>query len=96
MNKIFFAFAVISAPALASSETAPNSKLSAYFSQEIDRVAMAMESEQSSPAGTPSTPFVMHDVNIDLVPYATFGIGGVANLTVAPEIDFVVAPDSAD
>ena len=66
-------------------------KLADFFGQKINRVEAAMNAAESGPADSQAKkPIVLEDINLDLIPTASFGISEVLDLTLTPEIDFVV------
>lgn len=66
-------------------------KLEGYFGQKIHQVQGALLSLDRSESPTLES-FVYQDMNVDLTAEVSFGINGVLNLTISPEIDFVLTP----
>lgn len=78
-----------SAPALAGG---PNSALERYFADALERVDSAAERAPASPA---APAFTLQDINVDVNGTVAFGISDVLQLSVSPEVDFVLVPDPA-
>jgi hypothetical protein len=74
----------------ASAEVLPD--LYRYFSQKISELEAAAPDAGPEPAG--SAGMILQDINLDLTPSVTFGLSSVLNLSISPEIDFVLAPDA--
>jgi hypothetical protein len=66
-------------------------ELARYFRGQILKVDSYA---QKAPALDSGAAFPLHDIHIDLAPTVSFGIIGVLQLSVSPEIDFVLVPDS--
>jgi hypothetical protein len=66
-----------------------NTDLSAYFDKNIDA---AQSSMCSKPTPTTDTDQWIVDENLDVISHVSFGIDCVLNLTISPEIDFVMTP----
>jgi hypothetical protein len=65
-------------------------ELAAYFRTQLLKVDAYREAAPPIVAGDA---FPLEDVNIDIAPQVSFGISSVFQLSVAPEIDFVLQPD---
>jgi hypothetical protein len=71
-----------------SGMAATTDELSRYFRSELERVdAIAADEPLTNPA------IPGQDINIDVSPTVSFGVSGIFQLTVAPEMDFVLVPD---
>lgn len=78
--------------ALAYSQSALSAalpELADYFQKKLD---LAQTSVCNSPQGDPHPDQILQDINLDLISDMSFGIGGVLNLTISPEIDLVLTP----
>jgi hypothetical protein len=71
----------------AHAETNPH--LYEFFKNKIEQVQTAAAQAQSENS---SNFFVLEDINLDLIASVSFGVPGVLNLTVSPEIDFIFVP----
>lgn len=71
---------------LARAEVHP--RMTSYFTQKIKQVSSVMAKETVRPASGGA--WVLEDINFDLAPAVSFGVSKVLNITVAPEIDFVL------
>ncbi len=68
----------------------PADTLAGYFQGELGRVdELAAKEPLEQRASYP-----LQDINIDVSPTVSFGVSEVFQLTVAPEIDFVLVPDA--
>ena len=66
-----------------------NSQMSAYFSDRIGQVekVAAEKIETDVDQG-----IELQDINIDITPGISFGVSATVQLTISPEIDFVLVP----
>jgi hypothetical protein len=72
-------------------------KMKQYFVQKIKDVDKALalsQAENEPPAGQDprESAVVLQAINFDLSPSVSFGISEFLNITVSPEIDFVLTP----
>lgn len=68
---------------------APRDELSGYFRSVLEKVdSMAVDEPMAANPAIPA-----QDINIDVSPSVSFGVSSVFQLTVSPEIDFVLVPD---
>ena len=65
-------------------------ELASYFRGHLKKVDVY--AAKSPPLDSPFA-LPLQDINIDIAPQVNFGISSVLQLTVAPEIDFVLVPD---
>lgn len=68
---------------------APVDELSGYFRSMLEKVDAVAADEPV--ATNPAIPG--QDINIDVSPTVSFGVSEIFQLTVAPEIDFVLVPE---
>lgn len=70
-----------------------NPELTAYFNRKIGLMRESLAKMETSPAD-PS--MELKTVNIEIAPAVSFGISSVVSLTVAPELDFVLVPETME
>lgn len=72
---------------MSKAAAADNAELAAYFGKKVSQMQNSLAS-----LGTPDDDPTMElqSMNIDIAPTVNFGLSGFLNLTVAPEIDFVL------
>jgi hypothetical protein len=83
------AAALLMAPATSHARTIP--QLQRFFDQKLDAVEAAISNSTGAAPG--EKPIVLENINVDLIPTVSFGVSGVLDLRVMPEIDFVLQPD---
>lgn len=95
MNSFRFLLVVMTATLLFEKEAAAaySPELYAYFDRTITDVQSSVK-VRSEDGKDPISALVIQDLDIDLIPTVSFGLGKVASLAISPEIDFVLVPDS--
>lgn len=68
-----------------------NPQLQAYFREKILQIEESAQKETAT--GGPE--MEIQDLNIDITPTVNFGISDVLQLTISPEVDFVLTPVAA-
>jgi hypothetical protein len=63
-----------------------NPQLTAYFEQKL--TSMESRADSLPPQGA----ITLSDVNIDIMPSVSFGVNGILNLSISPELDLVLSP----
>jgi hypothetical protein len=76
-------------------QAAISPELSQYFSEKIDRVEQSACLLGTGPQSLMDN-MVLQDINIDLTPSVSVGLNSVLNLTLSPEIDFVLVPSTSN
>lgn len=80
-------------PARAAAPIGSVEELATYFRTQVKKVDTYAE---KAPPVSSGFPFPLQDINIDLAPMVSFGISSVLQLSIAPEIDFVLVPDQPE
>ena len=75
----------------AKAATQPN-ELEQYFGSELQKVN-ALASQEPIFGSGPGKSFPIQDINVDVSPSVSFGVSNFLNLTISPEIDFVLQPE---
>ena len=78
--------------ASASAENIP--EMSDYFDQKISTMEKIVCEMSLAPADPRKYTMVLQDINVDIAGTATFGINSVISLSISPEVDFILTPET--
>lgn len=88
MRNGYFGLLVSLVSTFGEAEAEDRSRMANYFSQKIRQVSSVMKQENQRPS--PDGSWMLETINFDLSPNVSFGVSKVLNITVSPEIDFVL------